>query len=252
MTGSNTPRVTVFCEDTRQPQQEAYERVYPKGIGATIGDALRLKGLSVHNAYQSEPDNGLSQSVLEQTDVLVYWSHKAWRDVSETTVQRAYERIMGGMGFIALHSTLVAPLFRRVLGTTATMHWRNLGERERVWVVDRDHPIASGIDRFIELEDEEMYSEDFDIPTPDSLVFISWFEGGEVFRSGCCWKRGRGKIFYFRPGHETAPTYHNEAVQQVLFNAVLWAAPNTDVMPIRQNDRAPPAPEAACNRRFRS
>jgi len=238
------PRVTVFCEDAKQPQQDAYERVYPGGIGRAIGEALTAQGFVVRNAYSSQPDNGLSAAVLEETDVLIYWSHKAWRDVSEATIQRSYERILGGMGFIALHSTLVAPLFLRLLGTTAAMRWRNIGEKERVWVIDRSHPIAAGLPPYIELQDEEMYSEDFDIPAPDELVFISWFEGGEVFRSGCCWRRGRGKVFYFRPGHETAPTYHDPLVQRVLYNAVLWAAPQSSVLPVRRNERAPTAPEA--------
>jgi trehalose utilization protein len=148
------------------------------------------------------------------------------------------------MGFIALHSTLVAPIFRKLMGTTATMRWRNVGERERVWVIDRAHPIAQGIGDFIELQAEEMYSEDFDIPPPDDLVFISWFEGGEVFRSGCCWKRGRGRVFYFRPGHETAPTFHNEKVQRVLYNAVMWAAPVTAERIFKENQRAAQSPEA--------
>jgi trehalose utilization protein len=246
------PRVTVFCEDTRQPQQEAYERVYPQGIGPIIASALRGHGLAVRNVYQSEPDNGLPQSVLEETDVLVYWSHKAWRDVATETIQRAYEHVLAGMGFIALHSTLVAPLFRKLMGTTATMRWRNVGERERVWVIDHAHPIAQGIGDCIELEAEEMYSEEFDIPTPDELVFISWFEGGEVFRSGCCWKRGRGRVFYFRPGHETAPTFHNEKVQRVLYNAVMWATPSSTVREIRQNERAPRSPEAPLGGRIQS
>jgi trehalose utilization protein len=247
----NSPRVTVFCEDTKQPQQEAYEKVYPLGIGETIAASLRDEGLQVQIAYQSQPENGLSAAVLDVTDVLVYWSHKAWRDISEAVIQRAHERILCGMGFIALHSTLVAPLFRRVLGTTATMRWRNVGELERVWVIDRAHPIAQGLDPFIELADEEMYSEEFDIPTPDDLVFISWFEGGEVFRSGCCWKRGRGKIFYFRPGHETAPTFHNVMVKKILLNSVMWAAPSEQLATLRQNEKAPEAREAALRGRVR-
>ena len=83
-----------------------------------------------------------------------------------------------------------------------------------------------GLGEYIELEHEEMYGEHFDVPQPDELVLISWFEGGEVFRSGCCYTRGLGKIFYFRPGHETYPTYYNEEVRKVIVNAAQWAAPN--------------------------
>jgi trehalose utilization protein len=70
-----------------------------------------------------------------------------------------------------------------------------------------------------------MYGEPFAIPTPDEMIFLSWFEGGEAFRSGCTWKRGNGKIFYFRPGHETYPTYHQKEVRLVLQNAARWARP---------------------------
>ena len=107
----------------------------------------------------------------------------------------------------------------------------NDNEKEILWVVDPTHPIAQGIGEKIILEEEEMYGEHFIIPTPDELVFISWFAGGEVFRSGCVFNRGNGKIFYFRPGHESVPTYHNGQIQQVIKNAVKYVQ-NKYVAPI--------------------
>ncbi len=121
------------------------------------------------------------------------------------------------------------------MGTTCDLKWREADEKERLWVVDPSHPITEGIGEYIELEKEEMYGEHFDIPAPDELVFVSWFEGGEVFRSGATFKRGKGKIFYFRPGHETYPTYHNEDIQTVIRNAVKWAGNTNTPTPIYGN-----------------
>ncbi|HXC38656.1 MAG TPA: ThuA domain-containing protein [Burkholderiales bacterium] len=226
------PRVTVFSEDTPQPQPEAYARAYPRGIHQSLAAPLRARGLAVRDALWSQPEHGLSDDVLAQTDVLVYWEHIAAQKTDEDVVTRLHRRVLGGMGLVALHSAAVSKLLRRLLGTSAGFRYRNIGERERVWVIDPAHPIAQGVPRYIELEGEEMYGEPFDVPPPDELVLTSWFEGGEVFRSGCCWRRGRGKVFYFRPGHETTPTYDNADVQRLLYNAVLWAAPQEPPSPV--------------------
>ncbi len=128
------------------------------------------------------------------------------------------------MGFIALHSAHFAKPFKLLMGTSCSLRWRD-NEYERVWCVNPGHPIAGGIPPYFELENEEMYGEFFDIPQPESLVFTGWFRSGEVFRSGCCWTRGLGRVFYFQPGHETNPTYHNPIIQRIICNAVRWAAP---------------------------
>ena len=146
--------------------------------------------------------------------------------VLDATVDRVQARILAGMGLVVLHSGHFSKIFRRMMGTTCNLKWREIGEKERLWVVDPAHPIAEGLSEYFELPHTEMYGEHFDIPQPDQLVFISWFEGGEVFRSGCCWHRGMGKIFYFRPGHETFPIYHNETVLRVIYNGIRWAAPS--------------------------
>jgi trehalose utilization protein len=168
----------------------------------------------------------LTKEVLKETDVLMWWGHAAHDEVSSKIVKRVQKRILKGMGLVAMHSAHASKIFRRMMGTGCMLRWREAGERERLWNVAPGHPITAGLtDEYFELEHTEMYGEFFDIPPPDELIFLSWFEGGEVFRSGCTWRRGAGKIFYFRPGHETYPIYYDAKVRRVLANAVRWAAP---------------------------
>ena len=147
--------------------------------------------------------------------------------VSDAVVQKVYERVLMGMGLIVLHSGHLSKIFTKLMGTSCLLKWREAGEKERLWVIEPSHPIAKGLEDHFELEHEEMYGEHFDIPAPDTLVFASWFKGGEVFRSGCCYNRGYGRVFYFRPGHESFPTYMDKNVQKVITNAVHWAAPSS-------------------------
>jgi trehalose utilization protein len=141
------------------------------------------------------------------------------------------------MGLICLHSAHFSKIFRRLMGTTCNLKWREAGERERIWVIDRAHPIAEGLGEYFEIPHAEMYGEPFDIPQPDELVFVSWFQGGEVFRSGCCFHRGRGKVFYFRPGHETHPIFYQAEVLKVMANAVRWAASSRGAAPVFGNSK---------------
>lgn len=219
------PRVTVWNEGRHEKSHAEVQKVYPEGMHTVIAKSLREKGLEVRTATLDEPEHGLTQEVLANTDVLTWWGHMAHGDVQDEIVDRVYNRVLQGMGLIMLHSGHFAKIFRKLMGSTCGLKWREIGEKERLWVVKPGHPIAAGLGDYFELPHEEMYGEHFDIPAPDELVFISWFAGGEVFRSGCCWHRGAGKIFYFRPGHETYPTYYQPEVQQVIYNAVLWAAP---------------------------
>ncbi len=218
-------RVTVWNEYRHERSDKEVASIYPDGIHATIAAALEKTGLKVRTATLDEPEHGLSNEVLEATDVLVWWGHQAHEQVSDEIVSRVQERVLDGMGLIVLHSGHYAKIFRRLMGTTCALKWRESGDRERLWVVAPGHPIVEGLGEYIEIEHEEMYGEHFDIPAPETLVFVSWFTGGEIFRSGCCYTRGAGKIFYFRPGHETLPTYHHPDVQRVIANAVRWAAP---------------------------
>ncbi len=220
-------RVTVWNEFLHEKRNKAIGEIYPQGIHGAIAAHLRQEGLDVRTATLDEPEHGLTDEVLADTDVLLWWGHMAHGQVSDEVVNKVHQRVIAdGMGLIVLHSGHYSKIFSKLMGTTCNLKWREAGERERIWVVSPGHPIAKGLPEYFEIPQAEMYGEHFDIPEPDQLVFVSWFAGGEVFRSGCCFYRGRGKIFYFRPGHETYPIYHQPEVLQVISNGVQWAAPS--------------------------
>jgi len=218
------PRVTIWNEFRHEKSDERVQKVYPNGIHQAIADFLTKAGFSTQTATLDEPEHGLTEAILDQTDVLIWWGHMAHGEVDDSIVDRVQKRILEGMGLIVLHSGHHSKIFKRMMGTTCNLRWREIGEKERVWTVAQGHPIAKGVESHFELPNAEMYGEYFDIPEPDVLVFISWFAGGDVFRSGCCWQRGLGRIFYFAPGHETYPTYFDRNIQQVIINACQWAA----------------------------
>ena len=218
-------RVTVWNEFRHEKKNEAIAKIYPQGMHGAIAAHLRRQtGFEVRTATLDEPEHGLTEAVLKETDVLTWWGHTAHGEVKDEIVGRVHQRVLAGMGLVVLHSGHFSKIFRTLMGTTCNLKWREAGEKERLWVIDRSHPVAEGLGEYFELPHTEMYGEPFDIPAPDALVFISWFAGGEVFRSGCCFSRGNGKIFYFRPGHETYPIYHDENVLKVIANACRWAA----------------------------
>ncbi|MDP4552386.1 ThuA domain-containing protein [Alkalihalobacillus macyae] len=228
--------VTVWNENRHEQKSEEVRSVYPNGIHGAIAEFLK-EDFEVRTATLDEPEHGLSEEVLNSTDVLLWWGHIAHEEVSDEIVERVHQRVLDGMGLIVLHSGHFSKIFKKLMGTGCDLKWREADEKERMWVIDPTHPIAEGIGETIELEKEEMYGEHFDIPAPDELVFVSWFEGGEVFRSGCTYKRGQGKVFYFRPGHETYPTYYHEDIQRVMKNAVAWAKPTTIAKPVYGNTK---------------
>jgi trehalose utilization protein len=229
-------RITVWNEGRHERQNPQIGSIYPDGMHAAIAAGLREHGFTqVRTATIDEPEHGLTESVLAETDVLTWWGHLAHNEVAETVVQRVQAKVLEGMGLIVLHSGHHSKIFKRLMGTSCDLKWREANEHERLWVVEPGHPIAAGLNETVEIEREEMYGERFDIPVPETLVFISWFPGGEVFRSGCCYTRGRGKVFYFRPGHETYPTYYHAGVRRVIANAVRWAAPGTGPKPVFAN-----------------
>ena len=219
-------RVTVWHEYRHEHTNEKVRAIYPDGMHVAIGNHLKKSpDLVVRTATLDEPNHGLTDEVLDNTDVLTWWGHKAHQDVTDEIVNKVYKRVLAGMGFIALHSAHVSKPFVKLMGTSGALKWRESGDREILWVTKPGHPILHGIDDHFSLPHEEMYGEYFDVPHPEELLLISSFTNGEVFRSGMTWTRGYGKIFYFRPGHETYPTYHDPNVLKVIENAVRWAAP---------------------------
>jgi len=223
---SDVIRVTVWNEGRHEKTHKEIAKIYPDGMHGAIAKYLRSQpGFEVRTATLDEPEHGLTDEVLASTDVMTWWGHMAHHEVRDEIVDKVHDRVLEGMGLIVLHSGHFSKIFRRLMGTTCALKWREIGERERLWVMEPGHPIVEGIGECIEIPHVEMYGERFDIPAPDTLVLVSWFQGGEVFRSGCCYHRGYGKVFYFRPGHETFPIYHQEDVLRVIANACRWAAP---------------------------
>jgi trehalose utilization protein len=219
-------RVTLWNEFVHEREHPQVARIYPRGIHQTLADVLgKQDGWSVRTATLDQPGQGLPAAVLDHTDVLVWWGHAAHEAVQDELAARVQERVIAGLGLVVLHSGHESKIFKRLMGTSCHLCWREAGERERVWVVNPGHPIAAGLGDCIELEQSEMYGEPFGIPPPDEVIFISWFEGGEVFRGGCTWTRGSGRIFYFSPGHETYPIYHHPDIQRVIINGVSWVRP---------------------------
>ncbi len=217
-------RTVVWGENVHEQTSAVVRDIYPDGMHSAIAASLNAnEGISATTATLQEAEHGLTEARLAETDVLLWWGHAAHGDVDDTIVERVARHVNGGMGLILLHSAHFAKIFKRLMGTPCNLTWREAGERERLWVTSRHHPIARGLPDHFELEQEEMYGEPFGVPEPLETVFVSWFQGGEVFRSGLTYRRGAGNVFYFRPGHETYPTYHDENVQLVLANAVRWA-----------------------------
>lgn len=219
-------RVTVWNEFRHEKNNEAVKKIYPNGIHNVIAEALGTDpDIKVKTATLDEPEHGLTSEVVDTTDVLIWWGHCAHGEVKDEIVRRVQKRVLEGMGLIVLHSGHFSKIFKSLLGTNCSLKWREDAEKERLWNIEPSHPITKGIGEYIELPNSEMYGERFDIPTPDKVIFVSWFEGGEVFRSGLTFERGHGRIFYFSPGHETYPIYYNPQVIKVISNAVRWADP---------------------------
>ncbi|MDT0444351.1 ThuA domain-containing protein [Streptomyces johnsoniae] len=228
MTGSTTPRaprVTVWNENVHETTEPGVRARYPDGIHGEIAAAVaeHVPDATVRTATLADPEHGLTEEVLAATDVLTWWGHAAHDRVDDAVVERVQRHVLGGMGLVVLHSGHFSKIFKALMGTTCALDWRGGHDRELVWTVDPTHPIAEGVPSPLIIPEQEMYGEFFDIPAPDELVFISSFSGGEVFRSGCTFRRGRGRIFYFSPGDQEYPVYHHPDVRRVVANGVRWA-----------------------------
>ncbi len=228
MTGSTTPRslrVTVWNENVHETTEPGTRERYPRGIHGEVAAAVteHLPEATVRTATLADPEHGLTEEVLDDTDVLTWWGHAAHDRVDDAVVERVRRHVLGGMGLVVLHSGHFSKIFKALMGTTCALDWRGAHDRELVWTVDPTHPIAEGVPSPLIIPEQEMYGEFFDIPAPDELVFISSFSGGEVFRSGCTFRRGQGRIFYFSPGDQEYPVYHHPDVRRVVANGVRWA-----------------------------
>ncbi len=218
--------ITVVCEHNASMDSEEGKKAYPEGLGVCLKNLMEETGGSVSLVRMDENGAGaLTDEIINGTDVMVWWGHWYHQKVSDEIVNKVADRALRGMGMIFLHSAHDSKPFKRLLGTTCSLRWREDGEHERLWCVAPGHPIARGLGEYVDIPQEEMYGEYFDIPVPDELVYVGWFEGGEVFRGGCVFCRGRGKFFYFNPGHETYPTYRIPAVRTLLLQAAAYVAP---------------------------
>jgi trehalose utilization protein len=218
-------RVTIWNEYLHELQSDVVAAIYPDGIHGALRDAI-LEGAEdalVTTATLRERDHGLSDDLLAETDVMLWWGHLAHAEVSDAWAAKVHAAVLSGMGLVVLHSAHVSKPFTRLMGTHGSLRWREADEKERLWNLQPSHPILEGIPDHFELAQEEMYGERFDVPEPDELLMLSWFQGGDVFRSLCTWQRGHGRVVYFRPGHETYPTYHDPHVRSIVANAARWA-----------------------------
>lgn len=216
--------VTIWNENYHEKEIPKVLELYPGGIHGYIASFLEADGVNVRTVTMDDEEFGLSEEILKDTDVLIWWGHAKHHEIPDELAERVQSYVLGGMGFIALHSAHHSKPFKRLMGTNAHLRWME-ESKERIWTVMPNHPIARGIPETFVLEPEEMYGEPFDIPNPCDIIFMGWFKSGQVFRSGCTFTRGNGKIFYFQPGHETFPSFHNPYVQRIIKNAVEWVCP---------------------------
>ena len=224
-------KVTVVCEHNASMDSEEGKKAYPEGLGVCLKTMLEEAGHSVTLVRTDETGaDALTDEIIDNTDVMFWWGHWYHLKVSDEVVNKVADRALRGMGMVFLHSAHDSKMFKRLLGSSCSLKWREDGELERLWCVDMSHPIARGLGEFIDIPREEMYGEPFGIPAPDELVYIGWFRGGEVLRGGCVFRRGSGKFFYFNPGHETYPTYRIPAVQKLLVQAAEYVAPQVPVL----------------------
>ncbi len=237
--------VLVWDENPRHAPKE----LYPENLRGAIADGLReLSGegeLTVTPIHLDEPDQGVPEGMLEAADVLVWWGHARHGEVEDALAERVKRQVHErGLGFICLHSGHYSKTFKAVLGATGDLKggWRESTDSEAIRVCAPWHPIAEGIEDFT-LPNEEMYGAPFGVPSPLEVIFQSRFSvDGATFPSGLVWTvgegidpefqsgkgnahnqgEGKGRVFYFRPGHETYPTYYNDSVKRVILNAVRW------------------------------
>lgn len=217
-------KVLIWNENQHEKTDARVTELYPGGLHQFIAGILKSDTVEVRTATLDDEHCGITEEILDDTDVLIWWGHMAHERVPDDVVDMVQRHVLSGMGLFLLHSAHFSKIFKRLMGTTCSLKWRD-GARERIWTIKPNHPIAAGVDETFVLDPEEMYGEPFDIPYPEETIFLGWFKSGEVFRSGCTWTRSHGRIFYFQPGHETNPSFHDKNVQRIMKNAVQWLCP---------------------------
>lgn len=217
--------LTIWNEYRQDKNVESIRKVYPDGIHTALKNGLESPDLNIRTTVLDDPQQGLSDEILDSTDVLIWWAHAAHHELTDENVRRVVEKVHSGMGLIVLHSGHYSKIFQAVCGSSCSLKWRESGEKERLWCIQPFHPIARGVPETFVVPQTEMYGERFDIPEDARIIYMSWYEGGEVFRSGVTMERGYGKIFYFSPGHESFPIYYQPEILQIISNAIRWAAP---------------------------
>ncbi len=224
-------KVLVWNENEHEKTIPRVTEIYPGGLHEYIKSFVEEEDVEVVTATLDDENCGITEELLSTVDVVIWWGHMAHAKVPDSVVDMLQSHILAGMGLICLHSAHHSKIFKRLMGTTCNLKWRD-GARERLWLIKPNHPIAAGVPETIVLDPEEMYGEGFDIPEPQEVIFLGWFNGGEVFRSGCTFVRGNGKIFYFQPGHETNLSLTNPHIQRIIKNAVRWACPVNKNIPL--------------------
>jgi trehalose utilization protein len=251
MSAGDVVRALVWDENP----PHAPKAIYPDSINGAVAEGLRKFGegrIEARTANLDDHEQGITEAALAVTDVLLWWGHARHGLVNEQTVALVADRVRNqGMGFVALHSAHYSKTFQAVVGGPGHLKggWREMDppEPEEIYVTAPWHPIAKGVTDF-RLEHEEYYGAPFDVPPPLVMVFQSRFPyDGRSFPTGLCWTVGKGidpdftcgpgqgigqgegigRVFYFRPGHETIPTYYDERVQRIITNAVMWCAKKT-------------------------
>ena len=224
-------RVVVWSEGTANVDPGS-KKVYPNDINAAIAEGLKpleARGWEIVTASLKDPEQGITDELLKGTDVLIWWGHKKHGDVKDELVARIVQRVKEeGMGFISTHSSHFAKPYKKIMGSPCT--WREYkadGTSVKVIVKEPNHPITKGVKDF-SLPKIERYSEPFGVPEPESVPLDGLYtkpDGKtEPGRMGLCWTIGKGKVFYFTPGHETYDDYFRPEVRQIFCNAVEWAA----------------------------
>ena len=213
-------RVRIWCEGT------APKSVYPRDIDGALGDFLgKRKDLVVSRARLDDADVGLSDGALDATDALIWWGRLRHADLPDSRARAIAARVRAGkLGFIALHASCLSKPFVELMGGPCELGgFREDGRPERVEIKDRDHPIARGVAPFT-IPRTSMFAEPFKVPKPDSIVMMSTFDRGETFRSGMTWTVQKGRVAYFRPGHDGFPVFFHPSVRQVIANSVAWSS----------------------------